>query len=176
MLYFEAVARLGRVSRAAEELEVSPSAVSQQVKLLEQRIGVRLFRRDKRRLSLTSEGARLYQSVSTAFNLLRNARQVVSRQQDFRQLILRVSPSFGVRWLAPRLSGFIEKYPSWGIRVDATPDPSDFEREVIDLDVRYGAGDYPGLLSNPSPTITCCPCAAPLISSRSAKKHKHQPN
>lgn len=145
MIYFEAVARRGRISKAAEELEVSASAVSQQIKLLEQRLGVRLFRRDNRQLSLTLEGERLFQTTAAAFSTIRQARQVVSRRRESRQLILRVSPSFGVRWLGYRLANFIQQHPEWDLRVDASPDPSDFEREVVDLDLRYGAGDWSGL-------------------------------
>lgn len=145
MLYFEAVARHGRVSKAAEELGVSPSAVSQQIKLLEQQFGVRLFRRDKRLLSLTIDGERLYQTTSAAFRMIREARQVVARQRENWQLIVRVSPSFGVRWLGPRLADFIQQHPSWDLRIDAAPDPSDFEREVVDLDLRYGGAERSGL-------------------------------
>lgn len=145
MIYFEAVARRGQISKAAEELEVSASAVSQQIKLLEQRLGVRLFRRDNRRLSLTLDGEHLFQTTVAAFSTIRQARQVVSRQRENRQLILRVSPSFGVRWLGHRLASFVRQHPEWDLRIDATPDPCDFEREVVDLDLRYGAGDWSGL-------------------------------
>jgi len=145
MLYFEAVARHGGVTKAAEELGVSASAVSQQIKLLEQQLGVRLFFREKRQFRLTADGERLFHSTSAAFRMIRDARQLVARQREPRQLILRVSPSFGVRWLGPRLARFIQQHPSWDLRVDATPDPTDFDREAVDLDVRYGAGDWAGL-------------------------------
>ncbi len=149
MLYFEAVARLGRVSRAAEELGVSSSAVSQQLRLLEEAYGVRLFRRDKRQLSLTQEGERLYQTSSVAFRMIREAGEAVSRRRESNQLSLRVSPSFGVRWLGPRLADFIQTHDKWDLRVDAQPDPTDFDREVADLDLRYGAGDWTGLYIEP---------------------------
>ncbi|MCF8482451.1 MAG: LysR family transcriptional regulator [Rhodospirillum sp.] len=149
MLYFEAVARLGRVSKAAGELGISASAVSQQIRLLEEQFGVRLFRREKRQLSLTQEGERLYQTSSVAFRMIREARQVVARRRENRQLILRVSPSFGVRWLGPRLADFIQTHDTWDLRVDAQPDPTDFEREVVDMDLRYGAGNWSGLYLEP---------------------------
>ncbi|KAA5605470.1 LysR family transcriptional regulator [Roseospira marina] len=145
MLYFETVARHGGVSKAADELGVSGSAVSQQIKLLEQQLGVRLFFREKRQFRLTADGERLFHSTSVAFRMIRDARHLVARQRERRQLILRVSPSFGMFWLGPRLARFIQQHPSWDLHVDATPDPSDFEREVVDLDVRYGTGDWPGL-------------------------------
>ncbi|WP_417316198.1 LysR family transcriptional regulator [Cycloclasticus pugetii] len=149
MIYFEAVARHGKVARAAEELNVSPSAVSQQVKLLEEMLGVALFKRDKRQLSLTLEGERLFMASSSAFGILKNARRVISRKRDSHQLIVKVIPSFAVRWLGPRLHSFIEKHPEWDLRVDATPDPTNFEREVVDFDIRYGPSPWPGLSCTP---------------------------
>lgn len=143
--YFESVARHGRVARAAEELHVSASAVSQQIKNLEENLGITLFRREKRQLSLTAEGEQLYMAATSAFTLLRDARTSISRQRESNQIIMRASPSFAVRWLGPRLSHFIAAHPSWDFRVDASPDPSNFEREVVDLDLRYGRGNWPGL-------------------------------
>lgn len=143
-LYFEAVARRGSLTRAAEELSVSPSAVSQQVKLLEQQMGVKLFRRDGRALSLTLEGEQLFQASSAAIRMLREARRHLGKTRETRRLNLRVTPSFGVRWLAPRLAGFLGENPGWDMRVDAAPDPTDFDREIMDLDIRYGIGTWKG--------------------------------
>ncbi len=143
--YFEAVARLGTVTKAAEELKVSPSAVSQQLKILETQLGVRLFRREKRRLVLTLDGDRLFQTTSQSFGALRNACSAIGRQRDVRSLTIRVSPSFGVRWLGPRIAGFAAAHPEWNIRIDATPDFTAFETEAIDFDLRYGAGGWSGL-------------------------------
>ena len=143
--YFEAVARLRRVSKAAEELGVSPSAVSQQIRALEAQLGVKLFRRERQRLVLTLDGDRLYHTTSQAFRAIRNARSTIMRQRETRNLTLRVSPSFGVRWLGPRLSSFIAENEGWRIRVDATPDFTEFETEAVDLDLRYGLGNWPGL-------------------------------
>lgn len=143
--YFEAVARLGTVTKAALELGVSPSAVSQQIRALEEQFGVRLFRREKRRLVLTLDGDRLFQTTTQVFGALRNARAAIARQRDQRSLVLRVSPSFGVRWLGPRIAAFAEDNPDWNIRIDATPDFSAFDTEAVDFDLRYGIGEWPGL-------------------------------
>lgn len=143
--YFEAVARLGSVTGAAGDLGVTPSAVSQQIRLLETQFGVRLFRREKRRLILTQDGEILFQTATHAFRAIRNARSSITRQRDLRNLILRVSPSFGVRWLGPRLPAFLAANPEWNIRVDATQDFTAFETETVDFDLRYGHGDWPGL-------------------------------
>ena len=143
--YFEAVARLGKVTKAAEELGVSPSAVSQQIRLLETQFGVRLFRREKQRLMLTLDGDRLYQTTTQAFRALRNARSAIIRERGVRMLTLRVSPSFGVRWLGPRIAAFMAEHPDWNVRVDATPDYTAFETEAVDFDLRYGLGGWVGL-------------------------------
>src|SRR6056297_105478 len=143
--HFEAVARLGTVTRAAEELGISPSAVSQKIRGLETQLGVKLFRREKRRLVLTLDGDRLFQTTTQALAALRNAGSAISRQRDLRSLTLRVSPSFGVRWLGPRIAGFSADNPEWNIRVDATPDFTAFETEVVDFDLRYGLGGWTGL-------------------------------
>lgn len=148
MLYFEAVARLGTVTRASDELGISPSAVSQQVRLLEKQFGVKLFRREKRRLVLTLDGDRLFQTAAQAFGALRNARSAIARHRDLRNLTIRVSPSFGVRWLGPRIARFAAENPEWNLRVDATPDFTAFESEAIDFDIRYGLGGWAGLAVN----------------------------
>lgn len=147
--YFEAVARLGSVTKAANELSVSPSAVSQQIRQLESQFGVRLFRREKRRLILTLDGDRFFQTTTHAFSAIRNARSAIARQREMRKLTIRVSPSFGVRWLGPRIADFVSENPDWNIRVDATPDFSAFETEANDFDLRYGHGEWPGLTVNP---------------------------
>lgn len=161
MVYFEAVARHSRVTTAAEELLVSPSAVSQQIKALEESLGVRLFRRVKRRLVLTEEGERLYQSTTQALRILREARRKVTRRRDTRTLILRVSASFGVRWLGPRVAGFVEANPLWDLHIDATPELTEFEKETVDLDIRYGVGDWPGLFSEAIVNDAVLPLCAP---------------
>ena len=166
--YFEAVARRGTITRAAEELSVSPSAVSQQIKLLEQRLGVKLFRRDKRLLSLTLEGEQLFQTATTALRMLNDAGHTLGTTRETHRLNLRVSPSFGVRWLGPRLSGFVARHPDWDLRVDAAPDPTDFEREVMDLDIRYGTGDWHGLHASPVVHDHVLPLCSPAYFDRLA--------
>jgi len=159
-LYFETVARRGTISRAAEEMSVSPSAVSQQIKLLEQNLGVKLFRRQGRMLSLTLEGEQLFQSASVALRMLRDASRHFKRGRETYQLNMRVSPSFGVRWLGPRLSDFIARHPDWDLHIDAAPDPTDFDREMMELDLRYGTGNWPGYHSE----AVFDDCVVPLCS------------
>lgn len=145
MTFFEAAARLGRVSGAAEELGVSPSAVSQQIRALEAQLGVLVFRREKRRLLLTQEGERLYQATTQALGMLRDVRGAIMRQREAQRLIIRVSPSLAVRWLGPRLKDFMDQSPSWDLRIDAAAEFTDFDKETADLDLRYGPGGWAGL-------------------------------
>ena len=161
ILHFEAVARRGTITRAAEELSVSPSAVSQQIKLLEQELGVKLFRRDGRLLSLTLEGEQLFQTSATALRMLRDARRHLGKTHEMRRLNLRVTPSFGVRWLGPRLYAFVDEHPDWDLRVDAAPDPTDFDREVMDLDIRYGTGQWAGFHVQPVVRDQVLPLCSP---------------
>lgn len=162
-VYFEAVARRGTLTRAAEELAVSPSAVSQQIKQLEQHLGLRLFRREGRSMSLTLEGEQLFQASSTAIRTLRDAQSNLGKTSDRQRLSLRTSPGFGVRWLGPRLADFTAQYPAWDLRVDAAPDPTDFDREVMDVDIRYGRGNWPGLHAQPILSDCVLPLCSPGI-------------
>lgn len=164
--YFEAVARLGTVTRAAAELGVSPSAVSQQVKALESQFGVKLFRREKRRLVLTLDGDRLFATTTQAFGALRNATAAIAHQRHLRSLTIRVSPTFGVRWLGPRIADFAEANPDWNIRIDATPDFSAFDTEAVDFDLRYGHGDWPGLSVEPVMNDLVLPVCSPAYRTR----------
>ena len=142
---FEAVARLGTVTKAAAELGVSPSAISQQIRVLESQFGVSLFRRDRKRLVLTLDGDRLFQTTTQAFGAIRNARSAITRKRNVpKPDDIRVSPSFGVRWLGPRIAAFAAENPEWNIRIDATPDFTSFETEAVDLDLRYGLGGWAG--------------------------------
>ncbi|MCH4813762.1 LysR substrate-binding domain-containing protein [Oceaniovalibus sp. ACAM 378] len=147
LAYFEAVARLGRVTLAATELGVSSAAISQQIKALEGQYGVMLFRRVNRRLTLTLNGEMLFQATTSALQLIRGAQATIREQHDTYNLKLRVSPTFGVHWLSNRLKRFIDTHPDWGLRVDATPDFTNFETEVVDLDLRYGTGAWNDLYS-----------------------------
>jgi LysR family glycine cleavage system transcriptional activator len=145
--YFEAVARLGGVTKAAQELHVSPSAVSQQIRLLEQQLGVKLFTRSKQVLALTIDGDRLYQAATRTLQSFRDVQGAILRQRENLGLSVRVSPSFGEKWLAPRLVDFCRQHPDLNVRVDGTPNFTDFANEVVDVDIRYGDGHWEHLHS-----------------------------
>ncbi len=104
---------------------------------------MKLFRREKQRLSLTLDGDRLHHTTNQAFRAIRHARSAITRQRQARKLTLRVSSSFEARWLGPRLSVCLAENPEWRILVDATPDFTEFETKAVDIDLRYGLGSWP---------------------------------
>ncbi len=147
MMYFDAVARHRSLSRAGEELDVSGSAVSQQVKSLEGILGTALFRRVKHGLVLTEDGERLFKATSEALGILQSSERQISRRSQKRPLSVRVAPSFGALWLTKRLPDFISAHPDMDIRFDATTELTDFDKETVDLDIRYGRGSGDELTS-----------------------------
>lgn len=167
--YFEAVARHSRVNIAAEELNVSPSAVSQRIKSLEEQLGVLLFRRIKRRLVLTEEGERLYASATEALKLLRDAQMRVSHTREYRRLVIRVAASFGVRWLGRRVADFVNTHPGIELHVDATSSLTDFEKENIDLEIRYGLTPPGGLHSQSLINDQVFPMCTPKLATAAAE-------
>ncbi len=147
MMYFDAVARHRSLTRAGEQLDVSSSAVSQQVKLLEGLLGTALFRRVKHGLVLTEDGERLFKATSEALGILQSSERQISRRSQNRPLSVRVAPSFGALWLTRRLPDFIRAHPEMNIRFDATTELTDFDKESVDLDIRYGRGSGDDLIS-----------------------------
>lgn len=142
---FEAAGRHLSLSRAAEELHVTPAAVSHQVKALEEVLGTALFRRAGRNLVLTEPGQLLLPSLSDGLDRLAEGVERVHARNGAEVLTVSVAPSFGAKWLVPRLERFRSDCPDVEVRIDASMRMVDLDREGIDLAVRYGGGDYPGL-------------------------------
>ncbi len=144
---FEAAARHGHFTRAAEELGMTQAAVSYQIKLLESRVGTALFLRQPRKVVLTDAGRRLAPAVSDAFDQLKAAfAAVVGGAQG--TLIVSVVTTFAVQWLAPRLGTFHLAHPDLAVRLDTSADLVDFSRQDVDLAIRAGAGAWPGLTAH----------------------------
>ena len=156
---FEAAARLGSFTRAADELGMTQSAISYQIKVLEDRIGSALFRRQRRGVELTPVGKRFASGVGEGLDLLREAyRQAVDRGED--ALAISVAPTFAVSFLASRLGHFHLANPSLSVKVEVSQQLVDFEAEGVDLAIRSGAGGWPGLSchlllrSDPTPMLS----------------------
>ena len=142
---FEAAGRHVSFSRAAEELHVTPAAIGQQVRALESYLGETLFVRLNRSVELTVAGQALLPGLSDGFDQLARTMEAFYRRTVRRPLTVSVEPDFGAKWLVRRLDRFREHHPGIEIRLDATIRVIDFAREAVDLAIRYGDGDYPGL-------------------------------
>ena len=142
---FEAAARHLSVTKAADELNVTPAAVSHQVKALEEQLGVTLFRRLNRALMLTDAGQLFLPGLRDGFDRLAEAADKVRAECEGGTLAVSVGPSVAAKWLVPRLDRFRAAHPDIDLRIDATDRLANFAREDIDVAIRYGPGRYPGL-------------------------------
>jgi LysR family transcriptional regulator, glycine cleavage system transcriptional activator len=142
---FESAARHLNLRAAAEELNVTPSAVSHQIRGVEAVLGVPLFHRANKRLTLTDDGRSLAPGLSEGFGRIANAVASLRDNQDQGVLTVSMVSTFAMRWFMPRLTRFQNKYPDIEIRISTTMRPVDFEREDIDAAIRNGAGDWPGV-------------------------------
>jgi LysR family glycine cleavage system transcriptional activator len=142
---FEAAARHQSFTHAAAELFVTHSAVSHQIRGLEAELGVHLFARVGRRVVLTELGRDYAREVSNAFASLALATQALSKDTRERRLVLTTIPSFAARWLAPKIGRFILAHPEIDIELRSSTDMVDLEHSGVDMAIRFGLGDYPGL-------------------------------
>ena len=144
---FEVAARLGSFSRAAEELNVTQSAVSRQIQLLESQLGAALFARNGPRLALTTLGRDYQATVENGLGVIRRGtRRLFRERADTRSVTLSTVPSLVSRWLIPRLGRLRRSHPEISLRLDATFRMVDFAAETdIDIAVRYGRGGWPAL-------------------------------
>jgi LysR family transcriptional regulator, glycine cleavage system transcriptional activator len=142
---FETVARHGALSRAAEELGVTPTAVSRHVKNLEDILGVTLFDRDGGILRLTQRGRSYARSLTRSFELMLDATNLLADSAGRVHVTLRAYTTFLVRWLIPQLPDFHTRHPEVELHLTTAFDPVDFSRDSVDLGVRYGHGLWPGL-------------------------------
>jgi LysR family glycine cleavage system transcriptional activator len=141
---FEAAARNASFTKAAEELGMTQAAVSYQIKVLEERIGVPLFLRRPRQVVLTEAGQRLAPAVSEAFALLAEAYTSVRAGAEG-TLVISTVQTFGSNWLARHLGSFQIAHPSIAVRLDTKSHMVDFSREEVDVGIRSGGGKWPGL-------------------------------
>src|SRR4249919_1052363 len=142
---FEAAARSESFTRAAEELCVTQGAVSHQVKALEASLGIKLFVRERQRLVMTEAGREYLAVVRDALDRIAVGTERVVQRQNSGALTVSTSPDFAAKWLVNRLGRFAEAHPDIDLRVSATMHHVDFAREDVDLAVRHGDGNWPGL-------------------------------
>src|SRR6202158_4440481 len=144
---FEAAARTRSLTRAAESLHLTHGAISHQIKSLEADFGVRLVERAGRGIRLTDEGERFATRVRAVLSDLGDAVREVTERANPRQLRVSVIPSFAARWLLPRIGRFFAAHPDIDLDVNASNALVDFRRDEIDVAVRNGLGDWPGVFS-----------------------------
>lgn len=145
LVVFEAAARHMNFTRAAAEMEVTQSAVSRQIQLLEEHLGTALFHRQARGLRLTKEGERLHRAVSMGLEHIANVAADIRRQRGPGELTVATSVTFASYWLMARIAKFRAAHPEVELRLVAASPVYDLAAAGIDLAVRYGAGEWPGV-------------------------------
>lgn len=164
---FEAVARLRGFGRAAEELGVTQSAVSQHVKSLEEWLGQRLLIRGGGRVTTTTEGARLAEAVKHGFGQISAiCRELREAQAGTLALNISCLPGFAYVWLIPRLIGFDQLHPDIPVSINTTAALANFTDDETDLAIRYGLGGYSGLHVERLLSETLFPVCAPELLKR----------
>lgn len=143
--YFEAAARLGGVTPAARELHVTHSAVSQQIRVLEEGMGVALFEREARGLRLTEAGRLYALEIRGALRRIGEATQQAQARPQESELVVATLPSFAAHWLLPRLARLRERHPHYRVRLQTSLDLQDLRHGQADVGIRMGQGNWPGL-------------------------------
>jgi len=167
LIAFECAARHGSFTRAAKELHLTQGAISKQVRQLEDRLGVELFRRVRQRIVLTDAGRIYLHDICGAMESLTSAtRQVMSYAGSEDVLNLAVLPTFGTRWLAPRLSGFLKVYPKAGLNLSVRLQPFDFANESFDGAIHHGDPVWAGAIAEPLFPEDVIPVASPVFRDR----------
>lgn len=144
---FEAAARHMSFANAAKELHVTPAALSFQIKSLEEHLGAPLFHRLNRAVELTAAGRTLAPGASEGFEKLHTAWRAAKRLQDSSRLTVTAGPAFTAKWFAPRLFKFAQAHPSIEMRFSTSLQVLDFDRDEIDVAIRFGVGPQDGLFS-----------------------------
>jgi len=142
---FEVAARHLSFTRAAAELNVTQTAISHQIRRLEEQLGIRLFLRRNRALLLTREGQAYLPEVRAAFEDLRRATERLRRPEREGLLTVSTTASLAAKWLVTRAAGFQEAHPGIEVRITTSSHLVDFRREEVDMAVRYGRGNWSGL-------------------------------
>jgi LysR family glycine cleavage system transcriptional activator len=174
IIAFEVVARLGSVNKAADELNVTASAVSHQITNLEGFVGRRLFDRTSRGLVLTPVGERFRNDITGALALIASAALHARSSEGIEVLRVHVSPSFASLWLMPRLPAFLAEHPDLRVQLSAAHTHSDFSRGEVDLDVRYGAVKWGDLHVETIFEEEILPLVSPALQQRSVVRSAEQ--
>ena len=172
---FEVAARHQSFSKAAEELHVTPAAVSQQIRMLEDLLGVQLFHRLNRGLALTDAGKSGLTKLRDGFRSVNEAVQQIRSETSEGSLDVWMAPSFASKWLMPRLPRFMDSNPHIDLRISASADLVDADssapslsedilrRHGVDVAIRFGSGNYPGCNVEQLVRVNALPLCAPAL-------------
>lgn len=178
---FEAVARHNSFTRAAEELNVTQSAASRLVRSLEEYLQVPLFTRQSRRIELTDQGRFYNELVRDSLDLIEAGTvELISSKAGRGTLSIGMLPTFGTRWLVPRLPSFQEQYPEIALNIISSDGDLDFTKERIDVAIRFGHGDWDDAIIDPlmgeEVQVVCSPQLMtgehPLVSYGALRHHR----
>src|SRR3984957_13187869 len=163
---FEAAARLMSFTHAAAELNVTQTAISHQIRRLEDQLGTRLFIRRNRALALTREAEEYLPSVRAAFEDLRRATARLLRTGHEGRLTVSTTASLATKWLVSRVAAFQDANPGLEVRISTSTHLVDFQREEVDIAVRYGLGVWPGLRAHWLMAERLFPVCSPALLNR----------
>lgn len=178
IVVFDVVARCRSLSKAAAELFVTPSAVSQQIHALEVHLGTTLLAKAGRGVVLTEAGERYFEMISADIERITEATQRIRGFRSRSVLTVRTTPTLGNKWLLPRLRGFLDAHPDVELRLNGTTEPTDFSREAVDLEIRHGEGRWPGMfvegLAEEAFVPVCSPAYAGTATMAAADLPRHR--
>jgi len=160
---FEAAARHKSFSRAAEELSVTPAAVSYLVRDLEAQLRLQLFSRQGRSVSLTAQGEALRDSVTQALDNIERTIERLREDDSRTRINVTTIPSFAMKWLVPRLNRFITRYPEVDVRIDMSRHVVDLNHGEMDVAIRFGNGQFPGLQTDRLVHDSLFPVCSPAL-------------
>lgn len=163
---FEAAARHLSFTRAADELHITQAAISHQIKLLEEHLGVLLFERMIRKLRLTEEGRLLLPVIQAAFEQIGETVTALRAKQGSHALTVGLESSFGANWMSPRLGRFWAQHPGVDLRLHHSVQKTQFAHETVDLAVRWGDGDWPNLNAERLMGLAFTPVCSPELLAR----------
>lgn len=160
---FEAAARQESFKLAAAELGVTPTAVSHQIRQLEETLGLPLFFRQTRKVNLTEHGRALYPALRSSFDAMAEAVEQIKRRPARQVATLSATVAFTAKLLVPHAGSFRTLNPGWDLRLHASDDPVDLQAGEADAAIRYGAGHYPGLTALPLLNDSFAPVCSPHL-------------
>lgn len=168
---FDAAARTGSLTRAAEALHVTHGAISHQIKALEETFGVKLVERSGRGIRLTDEGERFAARLRGALTEISDAVREIADRSNPRQLRLSTLPSFAARWLLPRIARFFKAHPDIDLEIRSSNGLVDFRRDNVDVAIRHGLGHWSGVIAEHLLDDASFPVCSPRLANGKLPRH-----